>query len=59
MTTGMMVYHTRLRMNLIVCQIDAKGKVICVNTRVFDNNMCQVITADPRELTVGWKTLYD
>lgn len=59
MPAGTMVYHAGLRANLIVCQVNAKGKIICINPKVFDNDKYQVITVNPEELTVGWKTLYD
>lgn len=58
MSIGTMVYHTGLRMNLIVCQIDVKGKVICVNPNRYDNDVFQVITTDMNYLVKGWKAVY-
>lgn len=59
MPAGTMVYHAGLRANLIVCQVNAKGKIICINPKVFDNNQYQVVTVNPGDLTIGWKTLYE
>lgn len=59
MPTGTMVYHNELHMNLIVCQVDTNGKIICVNPNIFNNNMFQVIVADESILTKGWRTSYN
>lgn len=59
MPVGTMVYHIGMRMNLIVCQVDSKGKIICVNPNVFDNDVCQTMTVDINSLVKGWRTLYN
>lgn len=59
MTAGTQVYHTTLRMNLIVCQIDAKGNIICINPKVHTDNKFQVLTVKRLDLVVGWRTMYD
>lgn len=59
MPIGTMVYHAGLRMNLIVCQVDAKGRIICINPKIFDNDTFQTLTVEASSLTKGWKTLYE
>ena len=59
MSTGTQVYHKVLRMNLIIGQIDAKGRAVCINPKVYDNNQFQVLTADLNDLVKGWQTTYN
>jgi hypothetical protein len=59
MPIGTRVYHSVLKMNLIVCQVNAKGRIICINPQIYSDDKYQVLTVDASYLTKGWKVLYD
>lgn len=65
MRVGMKVHHINLRLNLIVCQVNTNGDIICVNPKNFEYDTAlkvdvfQTLTVNPNNLQKGWKTIYD
>lgn len=59
MPAGTKVYHTELKMNLIVCQVVSMRKYICINPQLSDDTSYQVLTVDGTHLVKGWRVLYD
>lgn len=58
MPIGTKVYHKILKMNLIVCQVNSKHKIICINPQISDEKSYQVLTVDESHLVLGWKEMY-
>lgn len=58
MTIGSQVYHIDLHLNLIVCQVDYKGKIICINPQIINDGVYQTLTVSKSRLIKGWRDLY-
>lgn len=58
MPIGTKVYHTQLKMNLIVCQVNSKRKIICINPQISDDIEYQALTVDAAYLEKGWRDMY-